>query len=204
MVSRLDALDALADAGGEVVEEEVRQQGDILGAFAERRHCDGEDAETIVEVLAKGLLADGLDQVAIGGGDDPDVDCDRRAAADARRIALLEDAEQLGLGLRGQLADLVEEERAPLGQLEAADPAGDGAGERALLVAEELALDEPRGESGAVDLDQRLGRRRLFEWIARAISSLPVPVSPVMSTVASVAATRLTLSSTATARAIVR
>ena len=79
------------------------------------------------------------------------------AAADALELALLEDAEQLGLGLQGQLADLVEEERAAVGQLEAADAPGDGAGEGALLVAEELALDEPRGEGGAVDLDQRPG-----------------------------------------------
>ena len=80
------------------------------------------------------------------------------AAADALDLALLEDAEQLGLRLQGQLADLVEEERAPVGQLEAADPPGDGAGEGALLVAEQLALDEPRGEGGAVDLDQRPAR----------------------------------------------
>ncbi len=33
-------------------------------------------------------------------------------------------------------------------------------------------------------------RRRLASWIARAISSLPVPDSPVTSTVASVPATR--------------
>ena len=71
---------------------------------------------------------------------------DRRSAADAFDLVLLEDAEQLGLGLQGQLADLVQEERAAVGQLEAADAPGDGAGERPLLVAEELALDEaPRG-----------------------------------------------------------
>ena len=40
------------------------------------------------------------------------------------------------------LADLVEEERAAVGLLEAALAARDGAGERALLVAEELALEE--------------------------------------------------------------
>ena len=67
-----------------------------------------------------------------------------RAAADALELALLEDAEELGLGLQGQLADLVEEEGAAVGQLEAADPPGDGAGEGALLVAEQLALDQAR------------------------------------------------------------
>ena len=56
----------------------------------------------------------------------------------------------------GQLADLVEEDRAAVGQLEPAGVPGDRAGERPLLVAEQLALDEPRGQGRAVDLDQRL------------------------------------------------
>ena len=34
--------------------------------------------------------------------------------------------------------------------------------------------------------------RRLLAWMARAMSSLPVPLSPVMSTVASVGAMRTT------------
>ena len=117
-----------------------------------------EDAEAVVEVFAEGLVVDGLEQVAVGGGDDPDVDRQRRAAADALDLALLEDAEELGLGLQGEIADLVQEEAPAVGQLEAADPPGEGAGEGALLVAEQLALDQSRGQGGAVELDQRLGR----------------------------------------------
>ena len=67
---------------------------------------------------------------------------------------------------------------------------GDRAGEGALHVAEELALEQVLGDGAAVDGDERrparAGERR---WISRAISSLPVPVSPVMSTEMSVAAT---------------
>ena len=55
----------------------------------------------------------------------------------------------------------------------------------------------PAGRAAQLTLISGLAARRLWEWIARAISSLPVPVSPVISTVASVGATRLTLSSTA-------
>ena len=44
----------------------------------------------------------------------------------------------------------------PIGQLEAADPSGDRAREGPLLVAEQLALDEPGGQGRAVDLDERL------------------------------------------------
>ena len=78
------------------------------------------------------------------------------AAADAVEFALLQDAEQFRLGVRGQIADLVEEDGAALGQLESADAPGDGAGEGTFLVAEQFALDEPGRQGGAVDLDERL------------------------------------------------
>ena len=152
------SVDPLADASGELVDQEPHEQRDVLGAVAERRERDREDAEAVVEVFAERLVADGLEQVAVGGGDDPDVDRHRRAAADALDLALLEDAEELGLGLQGQLADLIQEEAPAVGQLEAADPPGEGAGEGAFLVAEQLALDQSRGQGGAVELDQRLGR----------------------------------------------
>ncbi len=81
-------------------------------------------------------------------------DRDRRPAADALDLMLLEDAEQLGLGLQGELGDLVQEEGAAVGQLEAADAPGEGAGEGAFFMAEELALDQSPGERGAIELDQ--------------------------------------------------
>src|SRR5207249_2588682 len=49
----------------------------------------------------------------------------------------------------------VEEQRAAVGHLEAADLLGDGAGEGAPLVPEELALEEPRRNGGAVELHER-------------------------------------------------
>src|SRR6267142_6812977 len=42
-----------------------------------------------------------------------------------------------------------------MGQLEAADLLGDGAGEGTFLMAEQLALQEPRGHGRAVELDER-------------------------------------------------
>jgi len=59
--------------------------------------------------------------------------------------------------LWGELADLVEEEGAAAGELEAAGLVLDGSGEGALDVAEELGFEEFAGQSGAVDLDQRSG-----------------------------------------------
>ena len=55
--------------------------------------------------------------------------------------------------------------------------AGEGAGS----VAEQLGLDQRLGHRRAVDRDERLPRARARWWMARASSSLPVPVSPCSS-----------------------
>ena len=82
------------------------------------------------------------------------VHLDGLRAAQALELLLLQHAEQLGLQLRRDVADLVEEQRPPVGQLESADFLADGAGEGALLVAEQLALQQPRGDGRAVELDE--------------------------------------------------
>ena len=81
------------------------------------------------------------------------------AAAEPAEAALLQHAQQLDLRRRRHLADLVEEQRAAVGQLEAALPAIGGAGEGALLVAEDLALEQRLGNRRAVDRDERKRRR---------------------------------------------
>jgi hypothetical protein len=42
--------------------------------LAQRRHVEVDHVEPPVEVLAEGALRDQVGQVAVGGGDDPDVD----------------------------------------------------------------------------------------------------------------------------------
>src|SRR6185312_16024840 len=79
----------------------------------------------------------------------------RLLPADALEPALLEHAQELGLKAERQLADLVEEQRAAVGHLEPAGLLFGRAGERALLVTEQLALDQRLGQRGAVDGDAR-------------------------------------------------
>src|SRR5207249_219040 len=106
-------------------------------------------------VLAPHAFLERLLEVAVGGRDDADVDRDGAGAAEPLDLPLLEPAQELRLQARVHLAHLVEEKRPAVGLLEAPDAAAVGAREGALLVTEQLALQERLGHRGAVHLDQR-------------------------------------------------
>ena len=67
-------------------------------------------------------------------------------AAEPLHLALLQDAQELGLQVDAEAADLVEEQGAAVGQLEPAELARVGARERPLLVTEQLGLEQRRRE----------------------------------------------------------
>ena len=105
--------------------QDVLGQGrDVLGAVAERRDDDPGDVEAVEQVLAEPAGGDLPGQVAVRGRDDPGVGAEGLGPADALELPLLEDAEDLGLGREGQLADLVEEDGAAGGALEPARASG--------------------------------------------------------------------------------
>src|SRR4029434_10587469 len=89
--------------------------------------------------------------------DQADVDPDGAFASHPLEFLLLENAQQLRLELERQLSDLVEEERPAFRHLEAADLPPDRPGERAPLMAEQLALEQPGGDRRTVQLDERPG-----------------------------------------------
>ena len=66
----------------------------------------------------------------------------------------------LACAARPEIADLVEEQRAAVGDLDQAQLALARVGEGAALVAEELALDQRLGDRRAVELDERSARAR--------------------------------------------
>ena len=96
----------------------------------------------------------------MGGAEDPHIGVQGLHAAEALEGPLLDDPEQLGLEGGVHLPDLVEEEGAPVRELEAPELARRGAGEGAALVAEHLRLEQPLGDAGAVDRDEGSGGPR--------------------------------------------
>ena len=132
----------------------------------------------------------------MGGGDDTHVDVDRLDASQTLELLFLNGTQQLWLQFQADVADLVEKERTPIGELESALLLQQGSREGPSLVPEQLALEQSRGIAAQLIRTNGRSRLALRLCIARAISSFPVPVSPCTSTVASVGATVATCSST--------
>ena len=167
--------DLLAHARGEFLEEGPDQHRDVLGPLAQRRHADGKHVEPVVEIFPEAPVAQILGQVTVGGRDDSDVHVDGFGAAQSLELAFLQDAQQLGLHFERQLANLIQEDRGTVRDLETSDLSRQRPGERALLAAEEFAFHQGRGERGAVDFDHQVPLARAEamdglgdEFLARA------------------------------------
>ncbi len=131
------------------------EQRDVLFAVAQRRRHHREDVEPVEEIRAEPTGPHRLGEVAVRGGDDAHVEFDRARAAHALDFSLLEDAQQLDLQVQRQVADLVEEDGAPVGELEPPDLARHGARERAFLVPKQLAFHQARGNRSTVHRHER-------------------------------------------------
>ena len=127
---------------------------DVLAAFAQRRELNREDAQAIEKVLAEPASVDLFLQVAIGRGNDADIDPAGARVADAFQFLLLQNAQQLCLHRERHFSDFIEKQRAAVGQFEAARLVLQRAGKRASHVTEEFALEQVVGHGAAIHLDE--------------------------------------------------
>ena len=107
---------------GKLPDEPPDQEGDVAPPLPQRRKIDVEDVEPVVEVVPEFAQGHRVSQRPVGGGDDPHVHLDRLGAAHPEEGAALQHPEQLDLGGERDLADLVEEDGAAVGQLEPTQP----------------------------------------------------------------------------------
>ncbi len=149
-----NVLDVFVELAAESLHEVADQERDVFGALAERGDLDGKNIQAVVEVTAEGALGDALRKIHVGGGDDADVHALRAIAAEPLEFLLLKHAKKFRLKFEGKVADFVEEERAAVGEFEAADFLADGAGERSALVAEELGFEKTARNCGAINFDE--------------------------------------------------
>ena len=98
-------------------------------------------------------------RIAVGGGEDAGVGLQFAIGADAREAAILGHPQEFGLQRRGHIGDFIQKNGAVVRLLEAADALRHRAGERAFLVAEQLAFEQCLRDRGAIDLNQRAAAR---------------------------------------------
>ena len=130
------------------------EQHDVVLPLPQGRHGEGDDVEPVVEVLAEAPFDHQPLQVGIGGGEETHAHFHLLRAADPAEAPRLEDGEQLGLQVDRHETDLVEEQGAPVGDLDQALAAGAGVGEGAGLVTEELCRHQVGGDVRAVEGDE--------------------------------------------------
>src|ERR1700726_3031594 len=101
---------------------------------------DGIEAEEeiLTETSSGGFGGD----VDIRGGDDAYIDAARAGRADTLELASFENTQELGLEFKGHVGDFVEEERAVVGELKAADAIDAGVGKSTFDVTEQLAFKD--------------------------------------------------------------
>jgi hypothetical protein len=97
--------------------------------------------------------------------------------ADPLDLALLQRAQQLGLQ-RHLISPTSSMKSVPRCASSKRPTRPDGAGEGALRVPEQLGFGQGSGIAAALKATNRWSARGLLWWIVRAMSSLPVPVSP--------------------------
>ncbi len=131
------------------------RSGMSFGSLAQGRRRERDDVQTEVEVLAEAPLPDPGRQVPVGRREDAHGHLPHARRAHGLDLARLEHPQHLGLRARRHVADLVQEDRSAVGLDELPDLPAHRAGEGALLVAEELRLDQLLGNRRAVDLDER-------------------------------------------------
>src|SRR5207302_2335188 len=114
----------------ELLKKKVAEGVDVFAPRAQRRHGHGKDVDSEEEIFAESAFFHLIRERAIRCADDAYVDVERRRAADAIEAPLLNDAQDLRLNAEAEVADLVEEDRAAVGQLEFAELPSRRAGER--------------------------------------------------------------------------
>ncbi len=136
--------------------EVLRQHQDVLAPLPQGGQGDDVERQPVQQIVAKLPLVGQRRQILVGGAHQAHVDLEGLGTADALEFTVLDDPQQLLLHPGAGGGQLVEEQGAAVGPLEAALMALGGPGEGARLVAEQLGLQQALAQGGAVDGDKAL------------------------------------------------
>src|ERR1700678_2060928 len=155
-------IDRLAHPPAEDIDELLNQRWDIFAARAQWRQQDGKHVQPVVEVAAKFALSYHHREIPVRRGHQPNVHVMRPAASQALELVLLQDAQQFGLQRCGNVSHFVQKQGSLMGHFEAPNLLRDRSGEGAPLVTEQFTFQEIKGNSRAIQLDERTSASRAY------------------------------------------
>src|SRR6266487_5390091 len=137
------------------IDKIIYEQRNILFAIAQRRLFDWKNVEPVVKIIAKGAVRDSRLQITIRRRDDADVSAQNFCAADAFKLAFLQNAQQCDLRLYWQISYFIEKNRAALGQFESTEPPLNRSRKCSFFMAKQLRHDQRRRNCSAIHTDER-------------------------------------------------
>lgn len=126
-------------------------------ARAQGRQGDDIERQPVEEVLAETPGGGGGRQIDVRGRHHAHRRRQRLAAPKPLELAVLDDTQDLFLDSEAGVSDLIEEQRAAVGEFKTSEPAFRRPGEGTGLHSEQLGLDQRLRQGGAVELDDRRG-----------------------------------------------
>src|SRR5579864_261800 len=142
------------------LEKMGEQRRHVFAAIAQRGKHEMNYVQAVVQILAKAAFADKRQELNVGGGHDADIHFELLCSAKPHELALLNDAQQLGLRFRADGGNFVEENSALVGDFEESFFGSDGAGESAFHVTEELRFEQIDGNRARVHWNKGFIRAR--------------------------------------------
>ncbi len=136
--------------------EVLRQHQDIFPPLPQGGEGNHIKRESVQQIVAKQSFICQRREILVGSADQPHIHLEGLGPAHSLELAILDDPQQLLLHPGAGGGQLVEEEGAAIGPLEAALMALGCAGKGARLVTEQLGLQQTLAQSGAVDGDKAL------------------------------------------------
>src|SRR5438876_2815070 len=130
----------------------VRKNRYVFYTLAKGRHVNREKIQTMEQVFPEHSLLHRFREITIRRRYDTNVDLDRLDSSEPFEFHFLKDPQNLRLGARVHIPDLIEKNRALIGEFELSDLALDGSCERALFEAEKFTLEQPLRNTGTIQL----------------------------------------------------
>src|SRR5271170_4302344 len=114
----------------------------VFATVMQRRHRQGEDMQSVIQIASELAILNHLLQISMGGRDHSNIHLLSTRAAQPFKFAFLQNPQEFRLQLGRNVAYFVQKEGSFVRGLEAASLSHDGAGECSLLVPKEFALEQ--------------------------------------------------------------